>query len=162
MAAKINNILLLYTDKYYLIKPVYPFGLDLIARHLQREGYNATIGYPFLPHTDPETNLKALLQRTQPDLIGLGLRNLDTTMSCEPYGNYKGREYQAFFFLPDIRDIVTTIKTLYPRLPLIAGGGGFEHLSRVGFQEEAFLLQLTHRLGDAGQVDLAGRVAFED
>jgi len=125
MAAPIKKILLLYTDKYYIIKPVYPFGLDLVARHLRRAGYHVTLGYPFLPHADHRTNLTALLERTEPDLIGLGLRNLDTTMSCEPYGDFKNNDFQALTFLPDIQALVATIKTLRPHTPLIAGGGAF-------------------------------------
>ena len=125
MAARIQKILLLYTDKYYLIKPIYPYGLDLIARHLRRHGYDVTIGYPLLPDTDVLTNLKEQLQKAKPDLIGVGLRNLDTTMSCELFGNVRGPGYQAFFFLPDVRDIITTIQTLQPQTPLVVGGGAF-------------------------------------
>ena len=39
---KKKRILLLYADKYYLIKQVYPFGLDLIANYLTQHGYNVS------------------------------------------------------------------------------------------------------------------------
>ena len=125
MKHAIQHILLLYTDRYYLIKPVYPFGLDLVARQLRRAGYKVTLDYPFLPHAEPQKNLKDLLVRTQPDLIGLGLRNLDTTMSCEPYGNVKTKDFQALSFIPDLQALVAAIKSLCPHTPLIAGGGAF-------------------------------------
>ena len=34
-----KRVLLLYADSYYLVKQVYPFGLDLIANHLRRHGH---------------------------------------------------------------------------------------------------------------------------
>jgi hypothetical protein len=149
MPSALHNILLLYTDPYYRIKPVYPFGLDLIARHLRRFGYRATLGYPFLPHTDPQQNLKDLFDRSQPDLIGLGLRNLDTTMSCEPHGNFTGNGFQAFSFLADIRNLVSAIKTFRPGTPLIVGGGAFT------IAPEAVLSCLGIDFGIAGEGEAA-------
>ena len=57
MRAKLKNILLLYTDGYYLIKQVYPFGLDILANHLRQYGYEVAIEYPFLPEKDIQSNL---------------------------------------------------------------------------------------------------------
>jgi hypothetical protein len=119
------TILLFYTDRYYLIKQVYPFGLDLIARYLRQHGHHVTVEYPFLPDPDPETNLLNILKRDRPEVIGLGIRNLDTCLSCEPYGDYIGNDFRTFYFLPEIRKMVDLIKTHCPEIPLIAGGGGF-------------------------------------
>lgn len=98
MSNKFKNILLLYTDKYYLVKQVYPFGLDIIANHLRRFGHEVTIEYPFLTESNPETNLREILNLSNPDFIGLGIRNLDTTMSCEKYGNQKDSDTKHFTF----------------------------------------------------------------
>jgi len=125
MRSKPKRVLLLYTDKYYFIKQVYPFGLDIIANHLRKYDYKVTIDYPFLPEPDLETNLKQIIARTKPDLIGLGIRNLDTTMACEPFGDFEGPGYRTFFFLPDIKAIVDIVKRLVPEVPIIAGGGAF-------------------------------------
>jgi len=122
---KKKRILLLYADKYYLIKQVYPFGLDLIANYMIQHGYDATIQYPFLPDLDLETNLVNILNQTNPHFIGLGIRNLDTCMSCEKYGDYRGNEFSTFYFLRDVKRIVEIIKKHTPDLPIIAGGGGF-------------------------------------
>ena len=70
-----KKILLLYTDRYYLIKQVYPFGLDLIADYLRGLGHQVTIDYPFLPYTDLEINLKNLLENR--DLIVMGYSGSD-------------------------------------------------------------------------------------
>lgn len=122
---KKKRILLLYADKYYLIKQVYPFGLDLVANYLIQHGYDATIQYPFLPDLDLETNLVNILDQTNPHFIGLGIRSLDTCMPCEKYGDYRGNEFSTFYFLPDVKRIVEIIKKHVPDLPIIAGGGGF-------------------------------------
>ena len=74
MQPKPKKVLLLYTDKYYLVKQIYPFGLDIIADYLRRHSYHVTIDFPFLPEIDPETNLTGILKREEPDLIGLGIR----------------------------------------------------------------------------------------
>ncbi|MEA1935757.1 MAG: cobalamin B12-binding domain-containing protein, partial [Thermodesulfobacteriota bacterium] len=120
-----KRVLLLYTDKYYLIKQVYPFGLDLIANYLRSHSHDVTIDFPYLASSDLETNLARILERTNPDLIGLGLRNIDTCMSCEQYGNYEGTGYRAFYFLPEVKQIVEAIKKFRPDVPVIAGGGAF-------------------------------------
>lgn len=119
------RVLLLYTDRYYLIKQVYPFGLDLIADYLRQYGHHVTVEYPFLPEPDLETNLLNILEESRPEVIGLGIRNIDTCMSCETYGNCGGNDYKTFYFLPEIRRIVDMIKKHAPGLPVIAGGGAF-------------------------------------
>jgi len=119
------NILLLYTDPYYLIKQVYPFGLDLIADCLRQHGHRVSLDYPFVPDPELETNLRNLLDETRPDIIGLGIRNLDTCLSCEPYGDYVGNDFRTFYFLPDIKRIAEFIRAHSPNAPIIAGGGGF-------------------------------------
>lgn len=125
MPRNLKNVLLLYTDKYYLIKQIYPFGLDLIANHLRRHDLNVTIDYPFLPLPDLETNLNEIIKRSKPDVIGLGIRNIDTAMSCEKFGNHKGPGCKTFYFLPDIKKIVEIIRRLFPDIPIVAGGGAF-------------------------------------
>ena len=119
------RVLLLYTDRYYLIKQVYPFGLDLIADYLRQSGHDVTVEYPFLPEPDLETNLLNILEKSMPEVIGLGIRNIDTCMSCETYGNYGENDYKTFYFLPEIRKIAGLIKRHAPGLPVIAGGGAF-------------------------------------
>jgi radical SAM superfamily enzyme YgiQ (UPF0313 family) len=120
-----KKILLLYTDKYYLIKQVYPFGLDLIAHYLRQSGHDVTIEYPYLPDPDPEANLVSILEHTEPDIIGLGIRNIDTCMSCEEYGDYGGDGYKTFYFLPEVKGLVDFIEKHAPGVPIVAGGGAF-------------------------------------
>ena len=119
------RVLLLYTDRYYLIKQVYPYGIDLIGNYLRQSGHDVTVEYPFLPEPDLETNLLNILEKSMPDVIGFGIRNIDTCMSCETYGNYGDNDYKTFYFLPEIRKIADLIKKHAPGVPVIAGGGAF-------------------------------------
>ena len=121
----IKRILLLYPDTYYLVNQVYPFGLDIIANHLRRNGYSVTVDYPFLEHPDPETNLARILAKSKPDLVGIGIRNLDTAFSQEPFGDYDGPDCRTFYFLPHIQSVVEFIKSALPQTPIILGGGAF-------------------------------------
>jgi len=145
MRPKPKKILLLYTDKYYFVKQVYPFGLDLIAHHLRKYGYEVTIDHPFLPEPDLETNLNQIIAKTAPDFIGLGMRNLDTATSCEPFGNYEGQGYKTFFFLPDVKRVVDIVKVLLPKIPMVIGGGAFS------ISPEAILKTLGINYGIVGE-----------
>lgn len=117
------NVLLLYTDKYYLVNQIYPLGISMIASYLRKQGHKAEVEYPFLPDMDFKKNLRDAIDRTDPDFVGIGIRNLDTCMSCEQYGDFKGDDYQTFYFLPQVKDIVAGVKRVIPRVPIVVGGG---------------------------------------
>jgi hypothetical protein len=144
-----NRILLLYTDPYYLVKQVYPFGLDLIGSYLRDHGYTVELDYPFLPHARVEANLEDILARFRPDCIGLGIRNIDTTMACETYGNYTGPGFSARYFLPEIKTICSWLMENLPGVPVIAGGGGFT------ISPEAMLKELGLDFGIHGEGERA-------
>jgi radical SAM superfamily enzyme YgiQ (UPF0313 family) len=153
------RILLLYTDPYYTVKQVYPFGLDLIARHLRERELHVDIDFPFFPHPDIAVNLTEILHRTDPDVVGLGIRNIDTTMACEAFGNFKADAFRTFYFVPEIKQIVDLLKQLRPELPIVAGGGAFS------VAPAAFLdaLQLDYGIVGEGQGPLYRFVtAFPD
>jgi radical SAM family protein/B12 binding protein len=120
-----KRVLLLYGDRYYLIRQVFPFGLGLIADFLRRNGHEVSIRSPFLPDPDAEKNLAEIIGTFRPDVIGLGIRNLDTCMSCETFGDHGGENYRTFYFLPEVKRIAGLIKRHAPGIPVIAGGGAF-------------------------------------
>jgi len=122
---EIKRVLLLYTDPYYLVKQVYPYGLDLLATRLRQEGIEVRIEYAFLPSADPAANLSRTAAEYCPDLVGLGIRNIDTCMACEDFGDVSGEGYRSFFFLPMIRAAADAVREVLPGVPIICGGGGF-------------------------------------
>ncbi|MBE0584025.1 MAG: cobalamin B12-binding domain-containing protein, partial [Desulfofustis sp.] len=123
--SSIRRALLIYTDPYYLVKQIYPYGLDLLATRLRQEGIDTRIEYAFLPGTQALTNLSLIFAEFRPDLVGLGIRNLDTCMACEDYGDLTGDGYRSFFFLPQVREVADAVRKLGPEVPLVCGGGGF-------------------------------------
>jgi len=81
--------------------------------------------HPFLPDRDYKSNIRDAIRRTEPDCVGIGIRNLDTCMSCEEHGDFEGHDYRTFYFLPQIKEVVVEIKNTIPHVPLVAGGGAF-------------------------------------
>lgn len=140
-----KSILLLYPDKYYLVNQVYPFGLDLIAHALRTRGHKVEIAYAYLPDPDWRNNVRQAIARHRPDVIGLGIRNIDTCMSCEPYGDFDSHDYRTFYFLPQIKEMVSDITQTAPHVPVVAGGGAFT------VAPEAMLKYLGLRYGIAGE-----------
>jgi len=125
LMSEISQVLFIYTDPYYIVKQIYPYGLDLLAARLRQEGIAVTIAYAFLPSADPVANLSRVVADFTPDLVGLGIRNIDTCMACEDYGDVSGDGYRSFFFLPAIRSVADAVRAVLPRVPIICGGGGF-------------------------------------
>jgi radical SAM superfamily enzyme YgiQ (UPF0313 family) len=123
--AEIRKVLLLYTDPYYLVKQIYPYGLDMLATRLRQDGIDARVEYAFLPDAAPAANLAAAVADFAPDLVGLGIRNIDTCMACEDHGDVAGDGYRSFFFLPGIREAAKAVREVLPDVPIICGGGGF-------------------------------------
>ncbi|MFA7167129.1 MAG: radical SAM protein [Desulfoplanes sp.] len=148
MHTPLKKILLLYTDEYYLVKQVYPFGLDIVASFLRAHGFEVDLDYPFLPGPCLEENLHAILMRTRPDCIGLGIRNIDTTMACETYGTFQGPGFSARYFLPQVKNICTWLGDHVPDIPVLAGGGGFT------ISPEAMLKELGLWYGIYGEGEL--------
>jgi radical SAM superfamily enzyme YgiQ (UPF0313 family) len=122
---EIARVLLFYTDPYYLVEQVYPYGLDLLATRLREEGIEARVEYAFLPSADPAANLTKAVADFRPDLVGLGIRNIDTCMACEDHGDVAGEGYRSFFFLPKIRAAANAVRAVLPGVPIVCGGGGF-------------------------------------
>lgn len=70
------KILLISVNREKMPYPVFPLGLAYIARALREEGHLIEV-LDLCFSEDPSADLKAYLQRFQPGLIGLSLRNLD-------------------------------------------------------------------------------------
>jgi len=70
------KILLISVNRERMPAPVFPLGLAYIAKGLREEGHPIEV-IDLCFSKDVLSDLKAVLHRSQPDLIGLSLRNLD-------------------------------------------------------------------------------------
>lgn len=92
-------------------KPIYPLGLAYLAASLKGHELKA-----FDPNvaTEPIDELKKTARAYNPELIGLSLRNLDTTSFQDP-----------FVYLTGFIQTLNALKETLPHVPIIAGGAGF-------------------------------------
>ena len=70
------KILLISVNREKMPYPVFPLGLAYLAEALKKEGYRSEV-LDLCFCQDPSSDLRDVLQRFQPDLVGLSLRNLD-------------------------------------------------------------------------------------
>ena len=82
------NILLIITNRYRGPIPVIPLGACLVAESCERAGHQVqTLDLMF--ERDPLCTLSSVIDRTQPDVVGLSLRNIDNNDMQHPAVFYK-------------------------------------------------------------------------
>ena len=105
------NILLINPNREQMPWPVVPVGLAFVASALSDAGH----AVDFLDLTfarDLGRAVRDRLRASQPDLVAVGIRNLD---NC----NFE----RPVFFLTEIRDtVVAAVRRHAPRAPLVVGG----------------------------------------
>lgn len=124
-------------------KPVYPLGLAYLGACLSDHEVKA-----FDPNVsqDPYGDLAIHLRDFQPDVVGISLRNVDTTQYRDPY-----------VYLSALKPTLDIISREIPRAPKIIGGSGFSIYARAIMErfpdldygvlleaEESFPTLLTH------------------
>ena len=104
------RILLISANTVKTPYPVYPLGLDYVAGALG-ESHDVRI----LDMNDPaaQVSLKETLVRYAPDVVGLSLRNIDSSERSNREG-----------FFGAYQQLMKTIRK-HTRAPVILGGSGF-------------------------------------
>jgi radical SAM superfamily enzyme YgiQ (UPF0313 family) len=92
--------------------PVFPLGLAYLVRVLKEEGYRIEV-LDLCFSQDPSIELKETLQRFQPDLIGLSLRNLDNLTYPT-----------SVSYLKEVEEVIQTCRQ-YCSAKLVIGGSGY-------------------------------------
>jgi lipid biosynthesis B12-binding/radical SAM protein len=105
------NCLLISTNLVQTPYPVYPLGVAHLAGALEAAGHDV-IHFDILASSDLES-LAAVLEKSQFDLIGLSIRNLDTTDSSDPTSFV----YQASDLMRIVRQKSNS--------PIVVGGPAF-------------------------------------
>lgn len=94
--------------------PVYPLGVAYIGSALEVNKTNSVQCIDLNIQQQPFQSLEQSILEFQPDVIGLSLRNVDTTQTRDLY----------YYYLSFIKQI-KFIKKLTPHTPLMVGGSGF-------------------------------------
>jgi radical SAM superfamily enzyme YgiQ (UPF0313 family) len=92
--------------------PVTPIGLLYLSAYLKTQGVSVEV--VDLCMEDRSSDAAASVSVHHPDVIGVSLRNIDSTQMRLNH-----------YFLPDVLSLVHRIREGNPRVPLVMGGAGF-------------------------------------
>lgn len=106
-----------YTD-HDVEKVVFPLGLCYLATALKRHGHEVKI-YDTNVHPDPFTEIKRIANTLEPEIIGVGLRNIEAPR----YLNYRS-------YLDPLFKMVSLLKDIMPTSKILVGGAGFSIYAR--------------------------------
>ncbi|NQS97318.1 MAG: radical SAM protein [candidate division Zixibacteria bacterium] len=97
-------------------KPIYPLGLAYLSAMLK--DYEIQVIDPNILN-DPLGDLRKVIIAFQPEIIGISLRNMDTTQIRDP-----------FVYLSGFSATLEVVKQSAPQAFIIAGGSGFSMFAR--------------------------------
>lgn len=128
-----KKILFVYANPLSPNKRHLPYGLLWLRQNL--DGCDLKIVDAFLEYADPATEIKKLVWEFQPDLVGLGIRNLDSQTSMEiAQANFEPPDgsFRTIYCMPGVLGLVAAIKEAVAGrdVPILAGGGGFQAAPR--------------------------------
>ena len=103
--------------------PLFPIGLSYIATALLQDHQVKILDpnvYPF-PYAFEE--LKKVLKDFEPDIVGISIRDYDTTQKLDLFVNFK-----------TIAPTVKIVKEINPKTKVIVGGAGFSIFAKKIFK----------------------------
>lgn len=117
--------------------PMYaaPLGEAYIAAYIQKQGHEVEI-LDLALHEDIEKDISNAIDRFDPEVIGMSIRNID--IACYP---------ATMFFYPPAKDAVLYVKQITD-VPIILGGSGFSIFA------EEILRDIPHDIGVFGEGEL--------
>ncbi len=104
------KILLISANRFTMPYPVYPLGLDYVASAISQR-HNVRIADMNI--IGDFSGLGEIIEEFSPDIIGISLRNADTTDTNNPKG-----------FIGQYRELADCIRSI-SNAPLVLGGSGF-------------------------------------
>ena len=144
------KILLVSANRCTTPEPVFPLGLAHLNAALRQAGHEAV----WLDLLVDEGSFERVLQETQPDVVGISVRNIDDVLI---------RTRESF-----VGDLGTLVRTIHQQqgCPVVLGGSGFSILPRelleltgaefgiIGEGESALLALIgaLHKGGDYGNI----------
>jgi len=106
------RVLLISANTSDINMPTLPLGLVSVATATQAAGHEVAI-LDLLAEQQPEVRVQAAIEKLQPQVIGIAVRNIDD-QSME----------NTRFLLPEVREVVMACRR-YSSAPIILGGAGY-------------------------------------
>lgn len=106
------NILLISANTETVNMPVMPLGLACVAAAVERAGMNVRT-VSLLGQSDTRTVLENAISGTNPDVIGISVRNIDDQSMRD-----------TRFMLDPVKETIRTCRSLC-RAPIVLGGAGY-------------------------------------
>ncbi|MDQ1273289.1 MAG: hypothetical protein QG591_1919 [Planctomycetota bacterium] len=103
------NILIVITNRYGGPVPVIPIGACLVAEAAERAGHRVRL-LDLMFAEDPLRALQSELSKTNPDIVGLSVRNIDNNDMQNPVAFFK-----------DLKPLIKAIRNT-TRVPVVLGG----------------------------------------
>lgn len=111
---------------------VYPLGMSMVAAALRRDEHDVTL-FDFLQQGQSLDALRTTVRRTQPDLVGISIRNIDNVNSLHEQR-----------YVETVKTLVRTLRE-ETRAPVVLGGSGFS------IMPESFLRETAADYGVVGE-----------
>ncbi|MBN1480606.1 radical SAM protein [candidate division KSB1 bacterium] len=92
--------------------PVYPLGMTMVAEAARLRGHDVS-QWDLIVHGHNQADIRRFIQETQPDFVGLSLRNVDSANYNKP---------DAYF--AEYKEVVEAIKSVSDA-PIILGGSAY-------------------------------------
>lgn len=106
-----------------------PYGLAILNEIASRRGFLGAIVSPFTDFEQPREGLVGVIERFQPDLIGISLRNIDDALIIRTTGGRRDR-IDTTDFLCQVASLVTAVRACYAG-PLLLGGAALTRAPQV-------------------------------
>lgn len=103
------NVLIISTNQSVFPMPVMPIGACMIAEAAERGGHTVSM-LDLMFERDPARAITSALKKTNPDVIGLSVRNIDNNDMRAPT-----------FYIPALLSLIRTIRSR-TEVPLVLGG----------------------------------------
>lgn len=104
------RVVLINSNRYLNPWPVIPFGLCGVAASLERAGHNVQF-LDLCFSKSPSRDIHATIENFRPDIIGIGIRNIDN-----------GTGYKTSFFLDKVeKEVISPCKAAFSG-PIVIGG----------------------------------------
>ncbi len=116
------RVLLVSANREHLPDPIFPLGLAYIAAAVRNAGHDIAVA-DLCFGTRPLVDLQRLVNRFEPDVIGLSLRNIDN--AAYPL---------TVDYLALHREVVNSLHAISPA-PVVLGGSGFSIMPQAYMRE---------------------------